>query len=224
MQELNDIVQQHKQLIQSSKFSWSYVEEFLRRKLPTVITTGGKKAVSKAVDTGALAVGVTTGSSLAPLGQVLAPWIAAADIARQAGDIFSLHDLHDDATKARITGYSCKCGKCAEQIQYVIDKKERNVGVIAVSAFTAGLPAIAMKMNSLRKMIGQKISGDTGKKGTVSKSLVESARSGCTVATATIFLLSGNWEFMRGGNKGTMARAVAILISADGWNKLKSEW
>ena len=57
-----------------------------------------------------------------------------------------------------------------------------------------------------------------------SRGLVESARAGCTIAIATIFLLSGRWEAMRGGNEETMRRAIAIITSEDGWSQLKSEW
>ncbi|HEY4251411.1 MAG TPA: hypothetical protein VGM87_09425 [Roseomonas sp.] len=55
------------------------------------------------------------------------------------------------------------------------------------------------------------------------KGLLESARGGCTVAIAAIFVIAGNWSSVRGGNEGVMRRAISILTAEDGCKILKSE-
>jgi hypothetical protein len=156
-------------------------------------------------------------------GVLVAPWIAVAEVARQSGTIFSLYDLKEaavakDKTKSKVK-YVCVCGKCAASIQYIIDKKERNVGRVAIGAFTFGVSAIINTGRSIAKMF------DKGRPKELNcKHLIGAARTGCTVAIATIFLLAGNWEFLRGGNAGTMRRAVSMIASEDGWETLRESF
>jgi len=192
----------------------------------TAVGTAVKTGVGLASGTGtalAGATGVGTGIlavTFIPFGAVLAPWIAAADIARVAGDIFELHDLKDDAGKgAGSTRYKCGCGKCAQNIKYVVDKKERNVGRVAIGVGTVGISAIFTSVYSIAKSF----QGGRPKE-MVSRGLVDASRAGCTAAIAAVFLMCGNWEFLRGGNDGIMRRAIAVITSEDGWNVLKAEW
>jgi len=201
----------------------------LERARGDLAVTAGSMAGKGAINAGATAAGVTTAGAttavgfvaFVPLGAALAPWIAAADIARQAGAIFELHDLKEQAVArgAAAGRYRCLCGNCFENISYVLDKKERNVGRIAIGVATVGVSAVFTSIYSIGK------SFQSGRPKEIhSKGLVASARGGCTVAMATIFLLAGNWEFMRGGNAGTMRRAIAIITSEDGWETLKSSF
>lgn len=181
------------------------------------LASGTGAALSSA--TGLIAIGPAA-ITLIPFGAVLAPWIAAADIVRVAGDIFELHDLKDDAAKGSgSTRYRCACGQCTENIRYVVDKKERNVARVAVGVATLGVSAIATTANSIYK------SFQSGRrKEQVSRGLVASAQGGCTVAIAAVFLMCGNWQFLRGGNAGIMRRPISVMTSEDGWAVLKSEW
>src|SRR5690554_1384742 len=65
--------------------------------------------VSSGLQVGRTVGGVAVGVTLAPIGAALAPWIAAATVASQAGKIFSLHDLKADALKGggSAVNYSC---------------------------------------------------------------------------------------------------------------------
>jgi hypothetical protein len=101
----------------------------------------------------------------------------------------------------------------------VLDKKERNVGRVAIGVGTVGVSAIFTSAHSIIKKF------QSGRpKELVSKGLVDAARGGCTVAMAAVFLMCGNWVFLRGGNAGIMRRAIAIITAEDGWSVLKSEW
>lgn len=228
MSELSKLIVEHGKI---TKGKWYTFKGMMLTLSQLAITSAPKTALTS----GAAALGVSTGTSLAvtlpvvgavafvPFGAVLAPWIAVADIARQSGDIFELHDLKDHAagkhpntSKVR---YTCQCGKCFDNIKYVVDKKERNVARIAIGVGTVGVSAVFTTLYSIGK------SFQSGRpKEMTSRGLVESARGGCTVAIAAIFLLAGNWQFMRGGNAGTMCRAISIITSEDGWKVLKSEW
>lgn len=183
--------------------------------LASMAVSGGVKS---GVNAAGAAAGVATGVAFVPIAAALTPWIAAAEVVRQAGDIFELHDLKEEALK---TGgrYKCVCGKCAINIGYVVDKKEMGVAKIAVGVATLGASAIFTTAHDISK------SFESGRpKELHSKGLVDSARIGCTVAMAAIFLLAGNWAFMKGGNAGTMRRAVSILTSEDGWAELKKSY
>jgi hypothetical protein len=230
MQELSTLVVEQGKVVKGKWYTYKGMKQTLDRASGSIATA----AVGSAVKAGAGAAS-GTGAALAsatgvgagifavtfiPFGAVLAPWIAAVDIARVAGDIFELHDLKDDASKgAGSTRYKCGCGKCAQNIKYVVDKKERNVGRVAIGVGTVGISALFTSVYSIAKSF----QGGRPKE-LVSKGLVESARAGCTVAMASVFLMCGNWEFLRGGNGGIMRRAIAVITSTDGWEVLKAEW
>lgn len=231
MNELSQLIVDHSKITKGKWYTYKGVKQILEQKSGDIATlalgTGAKQALTTAtgVTVKALVVptGVVGGVALISFGAVLAPWIAVADIARQSGTIFELHDLKEHAAgkhpSTSNVRYHCQCGKCFDNIKYVVDKKERNVGRMAVGVFTFGVSAVFTSIYSIGK------SFQSGRpKELVSRGLVESARSGCTTAIAAIFLMSGNWEFMRGGNAGTMQRAIAIITSEDGWEVLKSEW
>jgi hypothetical protein len=230
MQELSKLIVDQAKITLGKWYTFKGMAQSLERSrgdiASSAVSAAATSGVAAASGSGAAlasATGVGVGLAsvtLIPFGAVLAPWIAAADIVRVAGDIFELHDLKEDATKgASSKRYKCGCGKCAENIKYVVDKKERNVGRVAIGVATVGVSAIFTKAYSVYK------SFQSGRpKELVSRGLVDSARGGCTVAIAAIFLMCGNWVFMRGGNAGIMRRAIAVITSEDGWNVLKSEW
>lgn len=195
---------------------------------PTAMQTGATQGASAlGVSSGLQVVGIgAVGITLAPIGAALAPWIGAALVASQAGKIFDLYDLKDDALKGGNSPvlYSCRCGKCAKNIQYIIDKKERNVALVAVGVGTLGVSAIFKGFHSLGKKIYSSAKGETRPKEQVSRALVDSARGGCTAAMGVVFLLSGSWSLTGPRDAETMTTAVAIMTSSDGWEKLKSSW
>jgi hypothetical protein len=231
LQELSQLIVEHGKLTKGKWYTFKGMLQSLERARGTIaasaVGSGAQSAVIAAAGAGGIHSGLAAASAMgvtlvtfAPLSAVVAPWIAAADIARQAGDIFELHDLVAMASgKAQSHKYFCKCGKCAANIKYVVDKKERNVARVAVGVFTFGLSAIATSAYSVYK------SFQSGRpKEMTSRGLVDAARNGCTAAIAAIFLMAGNWQFLRGGNAGIMRRAIAIITSEDGWEVLKAEW
>jgi hypothetical protein len=231
MQELSALIVEHGKLTKGKWYTYKGMQQALERNKGAIaslaVSSGASTGVVIASGTGtalASATGVAVlgplSLTLIPFGAVLAPWIAAADIARVAGDIFELHDLKDDAGKGVASKrYKCVCGKCAENIKYVVDKKERNVGRVAIGVGTLGVSTLFTRAHSIVK------SFQSGRpKEMVSRGLVASARGGCTVASAAIFLMCGNWAFMRGGNAAIMRRAIAVITSEDGWEVLKREW
>jgi len=175
---------------------------------------------------GVQVAGISAGIAIAPIGAALAPWIGAAIVASQAGKIFSLHDIKADALKGgnREVAYRCGCGNCAKNVGYIIDKKERNVALVAVGVATLGASAILKGFHSIGKKLKSAVLKETRPKEQTCRDLIISARAGCTTAMATIFLLSGSWSFMGDRDKETMATAVAIMTSEDGWEKLRSLW
>ena len=218
MDELSGLIVEHGKTIKNKWYSYKGMKASLDRSagdiLMKVASTGAQAVLTAAA-------GVATGMAFISFGAVLTPWIAAADVVRRSGDIFELHDLKDHAAGKDMAGlkYHCHCGKCAENIKYVVDKKERNVARIAVGVATVGVSAFFNSIYSIGK------SFQSGRpKETVSKGLVDSSRKGCTTAIATVFLLSGDWQMLRGGNAGIMRRALAIITAEDGWKELKSAW
>jgi len=166
----------------------------------------------------ALQVG-TVSSAIFPIGAAIGPWLGAVVIYRQADGIFALHDLKDFASGRRASAYKCTCGKCTDALQYIIDKKENNTAILAVSIFTVGLPLIFDKLNSLRKR-GQ----PNRPKEIHSRQLVESARGRCVAAVAAILLLCGKWPSDQPPDPDVMVEAIAILLADDGWERLKAKW
>lgn len=232
MDALTQLVAEHGKITKGKWYTFKGMSQALERARGDIASgivggaaKGGLNAVSH-VSTGttiAVPLGAAGAASitLIPFAAVLAPWIAAADIVRQSSDIFELHDLkdHAKANPPSSVQYRCGCGKCFDNIKYVVDKKERNVGRIGIGVATIGISAIFTSIYSVAK------SFQSGRpKEMVSRGLVDSARAGCTTAVATIFLLSGNWSFLRGGNAGIMRRAIAVMTSEDGWEVLKSSW
>lgn len=205
----------------------------------SIMSKLGPAALQSGVTQGAASLGVSSGAHIgfqigavsvgtafAPVGVALAPWIGAATIASQAGKIFSLHDLKADALKSGSSpvNYTCNCGNCAKSIKYVLDKKERDVALVAIGVATVGVSAIFKAVHSMGKSVTSAIKGEQRPKELTCRALIDSARGGCTVAMATIFLLSGSWSFTGNRDASTMATAVAIMTSKDGWEKLKTLW
>jgi hypothetical protein len=165
---------------------------------------------------------VTVGAAsmaIFPIGAALGPWLAAAVIVRQANGIFALHDLKSHASGKGTAAYRCSCGACAKGLGYIVDKKENNVAILAVSVFTVGLPMIFDKINSVRKSFQS-----NRPKEIHSRQFVQSARGGCLSAMATILLLCGKWDNDKPPDPKLMIEAVAILLADDGWARLKSKW
>lgn len=219
--ELSKLIVEHGKLTNGKWYTYKGMLQTLERAGGELVTSAVSSGAQNALTRGGAVIGVTTGSAFVPFGAVLAPWIAAADVVRRSGDIFELHDLKEHALSKKVNDlqYFCKCGKCFENIKYVVHKKERNVARIAIGVATLGVSVVFTTGYSVYK------SFQSGRpKERTSRGLVESARGGCTVAIATIFLLSGEWKFMRGGNAGIMRRATAVMTSEDGWEALKGSW
>ena len=184
------------------------------------------KVPGMAVTRGAAAAGVasgltvTAGITIAPLGAALAPWIAAARIAKKANKIFALHDLRADALSQGGPGrYRCRCGECAANLTYIIDKSDRNDVVKALGVFTFGVVTIGKSAHSIGKSLHSRITGSTRPKERVSKAIVSAAGNGCSVALATVFVLSGG-----NANAESLCQAIAIVVAEDGWKKFKTLW
>jgi hypothetical protein len=190
------------------------------------VDTGAQFAVtslsgvaSHSVSLGHLASLGVASVSLFPIGAALGPWIGAARIAWQSDGIFAFHDLNDFAKGKRGAYYTCSCGKCSEGLSYVIDKKEANVAIAAVSIFTAGLPLIVDRFNSVRKSL------QPGRaKERYSKTFVNSARKGCDVALVAIMLMCGDWPADKPADPKNYVEAVTCLIADNGWELVKSKW
>lgn len=184
------------------------------------VETGVKSAVTDLSGAASYAVGVGGASlTLFPVGAALGPWIGAAKIAYAADGIFAFHDLKDFAAGAKGSYYSCSCGKCVAGLQYVINKKENNVAIAAVSIFTAGLPLIVDKINSVRKHF----QADRPKE-QHSRQFVQSARGGCVNAMAAIMLMCGKWPKDGAADPKLYVEAVTCIIADNGWELVKSKW
>ena len=157
--------------------------------------------------------------ALFPIGAAPGPWIGAARIAGKADGIFSLHDLKQYATATNGSYYPCSCGKCAEGLQYVIDKQEFKIAVAATSIFLAGTPFVATKLNSLRKKF------ESGRpKERYSRQFVMSAQGGCLNALAAIMLLCGKWPQNKAVDPSQYIDPITCLLADNGWELLKSKW
>ena len=172
--------------------------------------------------------------SIAPITSIIAPWIAVVTIAAQSGTIFSLHDLKADivaSNSGRTTKhtYRCNCGgmgagTCFDAIKYIVDKKERNVGLVAVHAFTFSATFWLKKAHSIGKKAYYAATKTEGGKSTASKTIVNNARKGCTSAMATVFLLAGSWTMLGERDRKTLEKATAVISSTDGWEVFKEDW
>ncbi|TCT04225.1 hypothetical protein [Aquabacter spiritensis] len=160
--------------------------------------------------------------AIGPLGAALTAWIGMATVAVQASKVFDLYALRDDARSARKgpTRYSCTCALCAANIQYIIDKKERNVGLVAVAVGTVGVSGLFKAIHSAGKKIKSKLFRETRPKEKTCREMVASAKGGCLAAMATIFLLSGKWTQGYRDSK-TMTAAVETIMAEDGWDRFK---
>ncbi|MGH7121300.1 MAG: hypothetical protein ACRELF_25595 [Gemmataceae bacterium] len=200
------------------------LSSLLQKALPSAVQSSVTEVAAAMGIHGGLAL--VAGISIAPNGAAIGPWVAAATIATQAGKIFELYDLKADAARSgsKATDCRCACGGCVKNIGYVIDKKERNVGVVAVSVFTSGVAAIAKGIHSVGKSVYSKLAGDMRPKEKTCRDIVTSARRGCNVAMGTIFLLSGSWSLTGPRDSKTLGTAAAIITSEDGWEKLRTLW
>ncbi len=181
LEQLSGLVIEEGKKIRGKWYNYNSMVSFLNANKGQV----AGKTLTTAVTKGAATFGVTTGATFIPFGMVLAPWIGAASIYFKSNAIFGLHDIKQNINTDSPGSYTCACEKCSINIQYIIDKKDRKNAVAAVSIFTAGVPKLGTSLNSIRKHF------QSGRpKEMKSRALVESARSGCTAAMATIFLLS----------------------------------
>lgn len=181
--------------------------------------TAAQQAVTHASGAASYVVSVGGASTaLFPVGAALGPWIAAARIAWQADGIFAFHDLKDFASGKRGAYYKCSCGKCATGLQYVIDKKEANVAIAALSVFTVGLALMADRINSMRKSFQS-----NRPKEMHSRQFVASARAGCDVALVAIMLMCGDWPKDKPADPKLYVEAVTCVIADNGWELVKSK-
>jgi hypothetical protein len=200
------------------------VKSELKKLLKMGAIVGAQTALQSGVTFGAAQAGVASGLALgvvtlAPLGAALGPWLSALAIVRQADGIFALHDLRDFASGKRQGVYKCTCGNCATGLQYVIDKKENNVAILALAPFTAGLSAIVDRINSVRKSFQK-----NRPKEQHSRQFVASAKGGCVSAMVAIMLICGKWPADKPADPDLVLDAIAILLADDGWAHLKSKW
>ena len=195
-----------------------WLKKYLKVALAAGVQTGLQKGITVAAGTATFTVGTgALAMALFPLGAALAPWIGALGVVTAANGIFRLYNLKEAAT--RQDGYYCSCGKCATGLQYVIDKKENNVAILAVSVFTAGLPLIADKINSIRKSFQS-----NRPKEQHCRQFVASAKGGCLCAIAAIMMLCGEWKNHEAPDRELTIEAIAIMVSENGWRKLKTKW
>lgn len=245
LQDLSSRISQVDALIHGKWGDFKAVSQNIALALgPQAVSVGTGLAVSAATGSQAAStatqVAVSIGSastavvSIAPITSIIAPWIAVVTIAAQAGTIFSLHDIKNDIVasqggRATRFTYRCNCGglgagTCFDAVKYIVDKKERNVGLVAVHAFTFSATFWLKKAHSIGKKIYYKASGNEGGKTTASKTIVANARKGCTSAMATIFLLAGSWTMLGDRDRKTLEKATAIISSSDGWEVFKEDW
>src|SRR5579872_179475 len=223
LEELNQICNRQFWSKRGNYGDFDAVKDWLKKYLTMAAVAGAQAGLqtgitaASGVATVSVAVGGGLSVALFPLGAALGPWLAAATIGYKANGIFALHDLKEAA--GRRTGYTCSCGQCVKGIQYVINKKENNVAILAVSVFTAGLPLIFDKINSVRKSFQS-----NRPKETISRQFVTSAKGGCVCAIAAIMLLCGEWKHEATPDKNLIIEAIAIMVSENGWRKLKSKW
>ena len=179
--------------------------------------TAVQSGVSYAVAAGGVSVAVG-GLSYAvfPVGMALAPWIAAARAGMAADGIFALYDLKDLASGRRRGVFACSCKECEEGLQYVINKKEANVGIAALSVFTLGLAMAVDRINSVRKRF------QSGRpKELYSRHFVQSAWK-CDVAMATVMMMCGEWDDVP--TPELVIEVATCLLADNGWELLKSKW
>lgn len=203
-------------------------------KFKVVLATLAKTALQSAATSGAqmgltagvAAAGVKTGLAIgvagvsvviAPIGAALAPWFTAITVGRRVARVNGFIDLRDDAARYGAgtdpkKNYMCKCGNCAKNIGYIVDKEHARVFRLGVYASVVGLVALPFKaLHSVGK------SFQSGRpKEMASRGLVESAIGGCTVAMATICYLVGD-----SSDRENVARSVAIVLASDGWEEVK---
>jgi hypothetical protein len=218
---------------ESGKF---IIDQVAERRFETV----GIAAHGAAVHVAGVAVVGVGMLAVAPLSAVVGVWKNAYEVSEMAEGIFGLYDLLELAKKpsGRHDEFQCICTHCAKNIKYIIDKGEWRVLHIAVSVATLGVWWGAKKAHSAIKSMQP-----TSKKCQVSKELVEAAKSGCSVATLTIFLRVADKmgfeakdkkndkkfdikreEKRKATNKKTLATVAAIICSEDGWQEFKELW
>jgi hypothetical protein len=209
--------------------SFDEVRDLLTKFLKMVATGGVQSAITGGISAGAgasqvtLHVGTVAGIGLSyavmPIGQAIAPWIGVAVIASRVEGIWGFHDLKTHAKSKGAAYYSCSCGKCAEGLQYVIDKKENNQAIMAVGIFTAGLAILGDRLIS----VGKHFMSDRPKE-RHTRQFIESARGGCVNAMATILFMCGKWPKDKPPEKALLIEAIACVLADDGWKRLKSKW
>lgn len=222
LQELNQICNKEVWSKRGKYGTADAVKDWLKKYLTMAGTAAAQSALQHGVTAASGVATVTVGVGIAsvalfPLGAALGPWLAALAVGAKADGIFRLYDLKEQATKNG--GYTCSCGKCVAGLQYVIDKKETFVAVVAVSPFLAALPIIANRVHSVIKSFEP-----NRPKERISRQFVDSAKGSCICAIASIMMLCGDWKQDEAPNKELMIEAISIMVADDGWRKLKSKW
>lgn len=233
--ELNNLSKEIKRLKEGGLARWPVYQEVLKRLVSNSAKKSAAPALQSAISHGAsgvahlgsglkfVAFGSTTVVSLAGIGAAIGPWIGALDIYAGANKHYQLYDLMEAANgKGELKHYSCKCGKCADNIKYIIDKQEGWMGYKAVGIFTFGLPLFGKAAFEIGKGVKSKVTDKPRRSHEVSDEIVKLAReTGCQTAMGTIFLLSDRLLATR---KSNITTATAIILSQNGGEVLRSMW
>lgn len=162
--------------------------------------------------------------AFAPLSAALSPWLKAYQLSQMTDGIFGLYDALEQAKKSdnNAMQFHCYCGACAKNIQYMIDKIEWRAFHSAAAVGTLSAWWFLKKAHSAIKACKP-----TSKKGEVSLALVKAAGSGCSVATAVIFMRVVD-KMSDTKSKAAQAKILstvaAIICSEDGWEEFKELW
>ena len=173
------------------------------------------------------AVGGTSVVSVGGVGAAVGPALTAGAIALTADKYIALCDL-----KACAEGdyenvdvpylYSCDCGQCAKNLDYIIAKEQGWMGCKALGAATFGFTALGKVVFELAKGPVIRAQGRERQSHQVSKSIVASAKARCEVAIATVFLFSDKWTPID-RSEHSIARTVEVIL-AEKWGKVLNAW
>jgi len=207
----------------------------LAKKAMAPVSTAVQSGVSHAASIAghvptALHVGAVGGTSVVSVGGVgaaVGPALTAGAIALTADKYTALCDL-----KACAEGnyrnvdvpyrYSCSCRDCAKNLDYIIAKEQTWMGCKALGAATFGFVAMGKVVFELAKAPIIRAQGQERQSHQVSKGIVRSARSGCEVAIATVFLFSDKWTPID-RSEHSIARTVEVIL-AENWGKVQNAW
>lgn len=213
----------HQEKLRTKGEKYKIVLESLAK---TALQSGVTSGLQAGLTAGVAAAGIKTGLAIgvagvsiviAPIGAALAPWFTAITIGRRVGRVNGFIDLRDEAKQHGagsdpMKTYMCKCGKCSDNIGYIVEKEHSRVARKAVYCTIVGLIAFPFKA---AHSVGKSFQSGRPKE-MASRGLIESALGGCTVAMATICYLVGDCS-----NRENVTKAVAIVLASDGWEEVK---